>query len=1355
MGTNLDEQLIDLVVLKAHLEGMKRGTDEVNALSVRLVPPRDCVLSRQAAPATSLMKRLILDDDFRAFMRQAGETPSGEDVTPFSSLISDAIENSEIKRAKNTQFVFDDHLLESAKVPLYWDVNIRELLRALEVLRPRDSGFPLGTGVYSDGSLRLDILLELCGVMPACPGNQRELDLTLHALNERRAELLLGLDDNSVLVSVCADSSWKTLTLAFVRRFEIEHQSLWAYLDVEQLLGKPGIDVETSPAVVISELITAPKGQALGLQLAAELGWQPRDDERSISTDILARLALTVLNLKLDPMSSQRGSSIGGFDFSGRDTWGVSYADIPRLFRRSLLQSGAARTDAMAWLISRLMRSTMEARFQVREVPPELHCYGSSSWVYFSAAVSVAEAVSPGTVRHRTYKGLMAEFVTLSLTGTPEQLALIATARLVPALEWAVASGLVVEKSDGYSTEDFDEAVLALDHYETVRQQAVRHLASQPPLRWKYDSDELFETAFDLYLTTIQQAYTLIVKSLLAQLPIADRLAIEYGEVCLLALSKLTMEPAYFGIQPEMQARQGFIVKALYGSQARFYEVFPAAYRICVREDLRELPLGGERYIVKTGRTFARYVAETELALDWDAYAGGTPVQTGVLSRVIVRQVGHALPAVPERHRNVATIPRTLSSERSAELGLAVVQHLFYVDQHALRKKCRSQDGREVERVASEVLEDFGKVIVPFWGAVDDLSSDDPGTIAWGVFGLFCDIAMFALPVGKFISATARLSGQAGRTTVRAVMPEFKSLTKQLLSEALGQLNPVDGIPELLIAGAGGVLKLGRKSVSTIDVGLKQLRSLSGNAAPATFKNGIPFADPLQWKSMRAGDELRRLDGVDNVVVRTVSHARTPLYRLVGPVTGDVYGVRYADLGRGELVRVPNLERYEVAFEHQQIAELSRRANGLYDGPGQKTYVFLGESRVESGWFEVRSRPAHGGGSAFHVVNPRNEASLRYPILRKGSHWSLEPSGGLQGGGHLLESFGLTSADQTTLFEISKRIWPAGTLNQLRRFLSPWKFPADSSMSKCTQLLIWMEQKGEIAPWVKGFDFQLEKTAGDALTPATQVNRAQERQLTKQARERQIQIYEDAEIMLLARYREPLDGQGSPEALAEELRARNEVIGWYTQDENAFNKLLRGQDYVSPAGPDQFVELFDALAHSPASGAAVVYRGGSGTRSTSGKLFREGKLRPGDTVLSTDFTSFTENPYVAGRFANPEAAGSELSSSPRFDDTSVVFAVQDPQNAKSVMLVSITESECEALYAPGNYFRIDKVQLVTVPEGEFVQVNLTDLGRAKPDGPVFNFRTGEVFDLDSYIDAMKVNRVGAAVGPSVRGFFGE
>ncbi len=214
----------------------------------------------------------------------------------------------------------------------------------------------------------------------------------------------------------------------------------------------------------------------------------------------------------------------------------------------------------------------------------------------------------------------------------------------------------------------------------------------------------------------------------------------------------------------------------------------------------------------------------------------------------------------------------------------------------------------------------------------------------------------------------------------------------------------------------------------------------------------------------------------------------------------------------------------------------------------------------------------------------------------------------------------------------------------------------------------------------------------------------------------------------------------------------------YTQFDEMFNVYLRNGQPQSGNQTQLIEELVEDLDSIGYNNDVDLYRGGSGHRGTSGVTFRSGRIKVGDILVTTDFCSFSENPYLARVFSSSQAgkqshtfihdltAGAEIT----FDDTAVVFelARKTYQSATPIAPFSGDWQEAESLFKPGTWFQIDRIEEVVGDHFKFIKVLLKENHRALEKsgqwaGKTFHLRTGEPFSRDDF--ATKLGPQGEAL----------
>ncbi|WP_110949363.1 dermonecrotic toxin domain-containing protein [Pseudomonas bohemica] len=196
----------------------------------------------------------------------------------------------------------------------------------------------------------------------------------------------------------------------------------------------------------------------------------------------------------------------------------------------------------------------------------------------------------------------------------------------------------------------------------------------------------------------------------------------------------------------------------------------------------------------------------------------------------------------------------------------------------------------------------------------------------------------------------------------------------------------------------------------------------------------------------------------------------------------------------------------------------------------------------------------------------------------------------------------------------------------------------------------------------------------------------------------------------------------------------NDLVLAYTDELTQANMLFRHGNVSGTDLIPYLTDLFDSLTQLPNSEAVRLWRGGSAQRATGGAHFRSGQLRPGDVLVSTDITSFTENPYALREFVAPKQVRG-LDHVHVFDDTSVVYELigRGRHSGAPIGPLSMTSTEVEVIFTPGRYFRIESIRDIRGANYHFVRVRLREVN--KPNAEIiYDLRTGTPFDRAAYAE---------------------
>ncbi|MEX5339881.1 dermonecrotic toxin domain-containing protein [Pseudomonas sp. I2] len=230
-----------------------------------------------------------------------------------------------------------------------------------------------------------------------------------------------------------------------------------------------------------------------------------------------------------------------------------------------------------------------------------------------------------------------------------------------------------------------------------------------------------------------------------------------------------------------------------------------------------------------------------------------------------------------------------------------------------------------------------------------------------------------------------------------------------------------------------------------------------------------------------------------------------------------------------------------------------------------------------------------------------------------------------------------------------------------------------------------------------------------------------------------------------------LDSFGEPYAVYQDgLGFGSRAIREYTHAPNRYNNLWRGlplEDDLA-ANIRRSHDLAEALEYIGANGQVRLYRAVSACRGTGMAAWHEGRLGVGDVLVTTDFTSFTENPYVLWETFNDPAA--QVSGRGVFDETAVVYVLEPGELAHAVPVAPFSDlqHEAESLVMPGRYLRVEEVKAVEGENYRFMQVRLRALDKPAPGAAVHDLYNGELFDRE-----VLAQRLGGGDDSLMRRFF--
>ena len=939
----------------------------------------------------------------------------------------------------------DTYLKPHAGSPLDLDAKKPSIARKMKLsLRP-------------DGQFSLARMALYYGIPPWNPADNDEHQATLRVLEEKRArhglQLERGIDVDSL---ACAPSDEERRTLVTSLRLPPkERLSLSFLLDrltenkireavgqflpdsAKSLIGhlaknlSPDISaarVRQTPTVYVEQILQSADAIRLAKSLLTKLGWYGSGTEQEDSPLVRNKLLSRAIRL-WERRDTDATRDIAGYPWHQRSNYGKSYPAIWSEFEDHLLSTNRATSEVEAVLLACLYRCEFPIDFHRSDIPADLPYRSSVVWVNFVHGLHLAEAIEPDRVPHMTFQQLVDFPLKESTDATEQELALVALSRVAPAMDWAVANGIVQEDTNAEYSEATRERVMeALDQHTELLKTTLKQLDIDPPKRWdiadreirkvfgqqvfttdgrklvRYfgpdsgsralpdlrqkrvsfrdvylwkghkdktwlitandgetvttarfsirsdgsiettanwipegirvrtlpDVNLLFEAEYNNYLDTTKSAYRHLLISLFSRLPHDDRLAIEYGETKIYTLRSSTKDleasQEKSSLTMPLRLRMGFILSMTYDGRTCWYECLPRAGIIRQHTKLTPEMLNGrlatEEWQMK-GKVRVTVRRGNPVPLDWDAYESGRAPKKEATCIAIIEQLGEAFaPEAPSGY------PPAITSNRASEIATFIANDHFYIAQDKLYASARQQT--ELEKAQEKrhtLLIKIGKW-VPFFGNLDDLHSDDPRKSINAIFGMFTDTLSFALPLGKFVSGSARLASTAVRLGYKQVLPRFSRLTQKLLITSLRNFNPLDGVPTLAKVLVHGLYAVNRLALRAA---IRQINRLAARAGSYDFAKGLPqVTDPGSYRQLVASDNLATTRGADDLPVRRVESTTLGDYRMIDPMTDKPFGPPLADklypfsLGRSAYRPIQKTDQHVFveAPEHAKIREL-------------------------------------------------------------------------------------------------------------------------------------------------------------------------------------------------------------------------------------------------------------------------------------------------------------------------------------------------------------------------------------------------------------------------------------------------
>lgn len=190
------------------------------------------------------------------------------------------------------------------------------------------------------------------------------------------------------------------------------------------------------------------------------------------------------------------------------------------------------------------------------------------------------------------------------------------------------------------------------------------------------------------------------------------------------------------------------------------------------------------------------------------------------------------------------------------------------------------------------------------------------------------------------------------------------------------------------------------------------------------------------------------------------------------------------------------------------------------------------------------------------------------------------------------------------------------------------------------------------------------------------------------------------------------------------------AIAEYTSSPERYNNLWQGLPLEGSRAESirRSHDLAHALGQLGVNNQVRLYRAASGLRGSGIPTTGEGALAVGDVLVTSDFTSFTENPYALWEvFNDPQT---QASGKGAFGDNALVYVLEPGEDVQATPIgpFSRRPDEAESLMMPGRYLQVERLTPVKGDNHRFMEVCLKALARAPEGARVREMRTGALFD---------------------------
>ncbi len=258
---------------------------------------------------------------------------------------------------------------------------------------------------------------------------------------------------------------------------------------IAHLLAKSGEaptteQVRQRPTYYLEKMLRSDEAQLITAALLKKLSWFGAGTQEQASPVVSMKLLSRAIRLWCGAPDETDSSRIAGFAWQQPENYGKSYQAIWHDFERHLLTSKKAQSEREAILLARLYLHKFPSDFHRIDIPHDLSYKRSLVWVNFQHGLNLAELMEPERAAYMSFQQLLSYPLEKAQNASELDEEFSTWCRISPAVDWAVATGLLRDVSGiPFSPEEQQRALDALDKHIKNMKEAIVQMEVAPPLR--------------------------------------------------------------------------------------------------------------------------------------------------------------------------------------------------------------------------------------------------------------------------------------------------------------------------------------------------------------------------------------------------------------------------------------------------------------------------------------------------------------------------------------------------------------------------------------------------------------------------------------------------------------------------------------------------------------------------------------------------------------------------------------------------------------------------------------------------------------------------------------------------------